>query len=149
MPLDTGALTKELFTSAAISDGETIDQVQIHTPTLEAALNIGAAIRAAREHRGLSLQDVADATCVRRAYLEAIEEMRVEDLPARPFTIGYIRSVALELGLDPAAAVARFKQDVPERAEPLRAPSGVSHRKDNRLGLILGLGAVVLVTGIG
>ncbi|HMP62440.1 MAG TPA: helix-turn-helix domain-containing protein, partial [Phenylobacterium sp.] len=69
-------------------------------PTLESGPNIGAALKAAREFRGLSLQDVADSTCIRRAYLAAIEEMRLDDLPSRPFTVGYIRAYAKALGLD-------------------------------------------------
>ncbi|HQP20588.1 MAG TPA: helix-turn-helix domain-containing protein [Phenylobacterium sp.] len=106
-------------------------------------------MKTAREFRGLSLQDVADQTRIRRAYLAAIEEMRLDELPSRPFTIGYVRAYATALGLDAEAAVERFKADEPAPDEPLRAPVGVRRDGDPRLmtmvvlGLLL-IGAVVL-----
>jgi cytoskeleton protein RodZ len=108
------------------------------------ASGIGAVLRATRERQGLSLNDIAEATCVRRAYLEAIEEMRLDQLPARPFTIGYVKAYAKALGMDGEAAAHRFKEDAPEIAEPLRPPVGVEKRGDRRLGLMVALGVVVL-----
>ena len=97
MPLDTGAVTQNLLRSAGVDLGE------IHDPSetaIEGALNIGAALRATRQRTGRSLQDLSDTTRIKRAYLEALEEMRLEDLPSRPFTIGYVRAYARALGLD-------------------------------------------------
>ena len=74
---------------------------------------LGAALRAARIGLGRTVQDVADDTRVRRVYLEAIEEMRLEALPSRPFAMGYIRAFATSLGLDPDVAIERFKTDDP------------------------------------
>ncbi|HEX8233580.1 MAG TPA: helix-turn-helix domain-containing protein [Caulobacteraceae bacterium] len=108
------------------------------------AAGIGAIFRATREHQGLSLADVAESTCIRRAYLQGLEEMRLEQLPARPFAIGYVKSYAQALGMDPAAAVARFKEEAPDLAEPLRPPVGVEKKGDRRLGLMVALGVVVL-----
>lgn len=108
---------------------------------------LGRALQAAREARGLSLEQVALTTRVRRAYLEAIEEMRLDALPSRPFTIGYIRAFADALGLDPDLAIERFRADEPVLDEPLRAPVGVFDERDPRVAAFL-VGALVIIAAI-
>ncbi len=141
MPLDTGAVTHNLLMSAGVDMSGLSDPADT---AIEGALNIGAALRATRLRQGRSLQDVSDGTRVKRGYLEALEEMRIEDLPSRPFTIGYVRAYARALGLDADAAVERFKQDVPGDIEPLRAPVGVRKHSDVRIALLAGGGAIVV-----
>ena len=141
MPLDTGGVTDLNLRM----DGERqTSRSGAMTPTLEAGPDIGAALKAAREFRGLNLQDLADSTRIRRSYLAAIEEMRLDELPSRPFTIGYIRAYAIALGLDGDAAVERFRRDEPVHDSSLRAPVGVSESKDPRLTLIVGVGMLVV-----
>ena len=141
MPLDTGAVTQNLLRSAGVDLTEVSDPSET---AIEGALNIGAALRATRQRTGRSLQDLSDTTRIKRAYLEALEEMRLEDLPSRPFTIGYVRAYAVALGLNGEAAVDRFKLDIPGDTEPLRAPVGVRKHSDVRLALLFGGGAVVV-----
>jgi len=141
MPLDTGRVSHLQL----VADGEREDApMAARQPSVDDGADIGSALRAAREFRGLTLQDVADATRIRQGYIEALEALRLDDLPSRPFTIGYVKSYAKVLGLDGDAAVARFKLDAPEDSEPLRAPVGVRHERDPRLGLILALGVLVV-----
>jgi cytoskeletal protein RodZ len=113
MALDTGRVT-DLNSNMEGDDGPS--RIESYVPTLSSGPDIGVALKAAREFRGLSLEDVADSTRIRRSYLAAIEEMRLEDLPSRPFTIGYVRAYAKALGLDGEAAVERFKVDEPARS---------------------------------
>ncbi|WP_312162293.1 helix-turn-helix domain-containing protein [Phenylobacterium sp.] len=141
MPLDTGGVTSLDLRNGG--DRET-SRAGALTPTLEAGPDIGAALKAAREFRGLNLQELADSTRIRRSYLAAIEEMRLDELPSRPFTIGYIRAYAAALGLDGDAAVERFRRDEPIPDTALRAPIGVSESKDPRLSLIVGGGMLVI-----
>ena len=141
MPLDTGAVTHRLLASAGVDVSETAD---VQDGVLESAPDIGAGLRMTRQRLGLSLQDVADATRIKRGYLAALEEMRIEDLPSRPFTIGYVRAYARALGLDDEAAVSRFKLDAPSAAEPLRPPVGVRKHKDARVPLLAVGGAAVI-----
>jgi cytoskeleton protein RodZ len=84
-------------------------------PSLDEGADIGLALKAAREFRGLTTQDVADATRIRQSYIEALEDMRLEDLPSRPFTIGYVRAYAGLLGLDGDAAVPASRPTRPTR----------------------------------
>ena len=141
MPLDTGAVTQNLLRSAGVDLTDAADPSET---AIDGALSIGAALRATRQRTGRSLQDLSDVTRIKRAYLEALEETRLEDLPSRPFTIGYVRAYARALGLDGEAAVERFKLDAPSDIEPLRAPVGVRKHSDVRLALLFGGGAVVV-----
>jgi len=116
-------------------------------PDVHSGSDIGQALKAVREHRRLSLEEVADITRIRRAYLADIEIMRLDRLPSRPFTIGYVRAYADALGLDAEAAVDRFKSEEPDLNEPLRNPVGVTDVKDPR-ALAIGAAVVVILAAI-
>jgi transcriptional regulator with XRE-family HTH domain len=107
-------------------------------------MTLGAYLKAVREHKELSLAQVADVTRVRKVYLAAIETDDLTPLPSRPFAVGYVRTYARALGLDGDAAAARFKAEQPEPYEPrLRAPIGVTNERDPRRRVIYaGLGAI-------
>ena len=87
--------------------------------------HVGAALRRAREGLGLDVDDIAQATRVRPVHLTALEAFDLDDLPARPFAIGYVRAYALALGLDPDSVVGRFRLEAPTADAALRAPGGV------------------------
>jgi cytoskeletal protein RodZ len=112
-------------------------------PLLEAGASIGQAFRTLREARKLSLTDISDKTCVRRAYLQALEEMNIDQLPSRPFAVGYVKAYAEALGVSPELAVRQFKIDVPSPDEALKAPVGVHKERDPRLKWLAGACAVV------
>jgi cytoskeletal protein RodZ len=112
---------------------------------LDSAEHIGAALRAIREFHRLDLEDLSESTRIRKSYLSAIEEMRLGDLPSRPFIIGYVRAYARALQCDPEAAAARFRRDAPEEDQTLRAPVGVRRQGDPRLPLFIAAGLVVVV----
>lgn len=114
-------------------------------PTLQSGGDIGQALKAVREFQGRSLEELAEVTRIRRVYLADIEAMRLDKLPSRPFTIGYIRAYADALGLDAEAAVERFKSEEPDLNEPLRAPVGVGEVGDPRVVTIVAGIVVVLV----
>ena len=116
-------------------------------PDLHFGADIGQALKAIREHRKLSVEELADLTRVRRQYLVDIEAMRLDRLPSRPFTIGYIRAYAEALGLDGDAAVERFKAEEPILDEPLRAPVGVVQGGDPRVAAIV-VGIVIILAAI-
>lgn len=108
---------------------------------------LGAALQAARLGLGRTLEDIVADTRVRRAYLEAIEEMRLDALPSRPFAIGYIRAYATSLGLNPNLAIERFKSDDPFPDQPLRAPVGMLEDRDPRVAAFL-VGGLLIISAI-
>jgi cytoskeleton protein RodZ len=140
MPLDTGSVTSMLRLAEPFARGP--------GPDASAYATLGAYLQAVREHRSLSLAQVADLTRVRRTYLEALERDDLTPLPSRPFAVGYVRAYARALGLDGDAAVARFKIEKPEDAPKLRAPAGVQTDKDSRRQVIYA-GAALLLIAIG
>jgi transcriptional regulator with XRE-family HTH domain len=133
MPLDTGS-TSDLQVG---DGGDAAPAPSPAVPTLMSGSDLGEALRAIREHQGRTVEELAEATRVRASYLSAIEELRLELLPARPFTIGYIRAYAEALGVDPELAVERFKSDEPVLDEPLRNPIGVHDERDPRLSALI------------
>jgi cytoskeleton protein RodZ len=141
MPLDTAAVTPGLDVSLG---ADRYDRGANPAPTLEAAVNVGAALRAVREYYRLSIEDLSLATCIRKQYLQGVEEMRLDGLPSRPFVIGYVRAYAGALGLDPDRAVARFKMEFPDDQPSLRAPVGVAREGDRRLRPMI-VGGVLVV----
>jgi cytoskeleton protein RodZ len=146
MPLDTAGVTDDL--DVLLGNEPVAARADLMTdsygPMVDAAPTLGAALKAAREFQGLDLEDLAQSTRIRKNYLSALEEMRMDDLPSRPFTLGYVRSYARALGLDPDAAVARFRMDAPEEDQALRAPVGVRRERDPRLVLFVGAGIIVI-----
>jgi len=140
MPRDSGAVTNSVM-SIAGGDGRGQQGIVL---LLNEGASLGGALRALREARNLTLEDIASATCIRRAYLAAIEEMRLDQLPSRPFAIGYVRAFAEALGVDPEAAVTKFKDHCPSPQESLKAPIGVQKARDPRLSMLAGAGVVVV-----
>jgi cytoskeletal protein RodZ len=61
---------------------------------------VGERLRAAREEKGLSLEDVAAQTRIPRRHLESIEKADWDSLPAPTYTIGFAKSYASAVGLD-------------------------------------------------
>jgi len=61
---------------------------------------LGGQLRAERERRGAVLEQVSEATKIRKTYLEALEARDWKALPADVFTRGYVRTYAQYLGLD-------------------------------------------------
>lgn len=60
---------------------------------------IGLVLRSRRQELGLSLEKIAEATKIRKSYLDALEEERFEDLPGRVYVVGFIQNYARFLGL--------------------------------------------------
>lgn len=90
-------------------------------------LAIGEELRAAREKKGLSLDQVADETNIARRYLGALETEDFSIFPGDPYIIGFLRNYAEYLGLEARDFVGAFKsmriqeQPVPlERLIPAR-----------------------------
>jgi len=141
MPLDTGHLSQAQL---AESEAANHDFFEAFAPTIDQGAHVGEALKAAREYHGVSLERLAEITKVRANYLAAIEEMRLADLPSRPFVAGYIRAYARALGLDGDLAAARFNAAGPVGESRLPNPLGVEAGPDNRVGLVFTIGLVLI-----
>ena len=74
---------------------------------------LGDEFRSAREARGLTLSEVAEAIHIRSVYLNAIEQDDWPSIGAPVYVRGFLRTYARFLGLDAEAAVARFNETAP------------------------------------
>ena len=68
----------------------------------------GGLLRAVRELRGLSLDEISDSTRITLRYLEALEREEQDVLPSATFVRGYLREVARVLQLDADTLVAGY-----------------------------------------
>ena len=104
------------------------------------ASRVGAELRAARLRLGWTLADIAQALRIRLPFLEAIEDGRVADLPGSTYAIGFVRTYAGALGLDPDELAGRFRAEAQEvnRKTELAFPAPVPERG-------VPAGAVILV----
>lgn len=70
---------------------------------------IGEELRAARTAKGLNLEQVSEETNIARRYLAALEDEDFSVFPGDPYVIGFLRTYAEYLGLDPQAMLQSFR----------------------------------------
>jgi cytoskeletal protein RodZ len=91
-------------------------------PERPSSADFGAKLRAARERKGVSLRQIATATKISIAALEALERNDISRLPGGIFSRAFVRSYASEVGLDPEATIqdfiAQFPQDTVTAGHP-------------------------------
>lgn len=80
--------------------------------------DFGGKLRQARERRGVSLRQIAASTKIAVAALEALERNDISKLPGGIFTRAFVRSYAIEVGLDPAETVREFLERFEHAPEP-------------------------------
>jgi cytoskeleton protein RodZ len=121
------------------------------TPT-----TVGAQLRAAREARGQTLEDIGKQTRIPVRLLVQIEDGRLEGMPAAPYSAGFVKSYARAVDLDPVTLSQEFRTELAraassaprttyepyEPADPVRLPP--------RLLAFVALAiAILLVAGYG
>ena len=145
MPLDTGAFAD------GPGHGQKPGPSARPRIALDTGVDVGSALRAARQSLGLTLADISETTRVRERHLAAIEGGFTDQLPSRPFSVGYVRAYATALGVDADATAARYRAEFPSPDDELHTPVGVRHDRTggglNRLGIGLVVVAVIAVVG--
>lgn len=82
-------------------------------PTGGSGDGIGAKLREARLRHGISLAQIAAATKISIASLEALERNDIARLPGGIFSRSFVRGYAAQVGLDPEEAIAEFIAQYP------------------------------------
>lgn len=119
-------------------------------PVGTAPQSVGELLQTKRAEFGAELREAADYLNIRYAYLLAIEEGRVDDLPGAAYAMGFVRAYADYLGLDGPAIVERYKAETSELGDDVRLvfPSPLPEGKIPSAAIILvGLVALLLVYG--
>ena len=119
-------------------------------PPASGAARVGAELRAARQRLGWTLPDVASGLRIRLPYLEAIEDGRLSALPGNAYAMGFVRTYANALGLEPDEFCRRFRAEAGEvnAKTELTFPAPVPQRGVPAgavilLGLLIAAGAYV------
>jgi cytoskeleton protein RodZ len=88
-------------------------------------MTVGRYLKSQREKQGQGVAEVADMLCIRRAYLQAIDDNEIDKLPGPAYAVGFVRAYAEHLGLDGTKVVERFKDEgkVQEKHTQLVFPS--------------------------
>ena len=117
------------------------------TPDILTANPVGDRLKAAREERGMSLDDVANVTRVPTRHLLHIERGEWDALPAQTYSIGFARAYAKAVGLNGAEIGQELRAQLGapqhsatiayEPADPARVPS-------RSLAIVAGLIAILL-----
>jgi cytoskeleton protein RodZ len=71
-------------------------------------VDFGRKLREARERKGVSLRQIATATKISVGVLEALERNDISRLPGGIFSRAFVRSYAVEVGLDPEETIQDF-----------------------------------------
>ncbi len=122
------------------------DVFSASAPVSSEVFGLGEWLRRTRSNAGLTLDSAAARTRINRDYLEALEAMDPRGLPSRAYCVGYLRTYAQFLGLDPAACVDKFKAEL-EVDVGRATPTASQERREIRLprGMI---GTVLILIGV-
>lgn len=121
-----------------MSDNE---EMEFETTDNAAPQGVGAQLRAARESKGLTIDQVAADTRISKRHVENIEAGNFDDLPGRTYAVGFSRTLAKTVGLNEADVAAMVRAELElerpgernapavsggsfEPGDPARAPGG-------------------------
>lgn len=115
--------------------------------------SLGEKLRLAREERGISITEVAEATRISPHYLQAIEVDDYRTLPGGIFNKGFIKSFAKYVGVDEQEALADYARIVNAGSEEQAADAPLNRYRpevltDDRAGgsmIPTVIGAVVIL----
>jgi cytoskeleton protein RodZ len=121
----------------------------------------GRKLREARERKGVSLRQIANATKISVAALEALERDDISRLPGGIFSRAFVRSYAIEVGLDSEETIRDFIKQFPsdsvtaghasskvEDSEALESDRRVATTFLRLVGISAPIAAVVLYYGM-
>lgn len=88
-----------------------------------ASFDFGSRLREARERRGVTLRDIAKATKISVVALDALERNDISKLPGGIFSRSFVRSYAVEVGLDPETTIQEFIDAFPQDSVTVGHPT--------------------------
>lgn len=93
-------------------------------------IRVGERLSGERQKRGLTLEEVSDATKIREEFLEFIEKSDYKKLPSAAYAKGFVGSYAKFLNIPEKEILALFKREFDEEKELKVLPEGLTGEKD-------------------
>ena len=115
----------------------------------EESSSVGAMLKAAREEKELSVEQLAAELRIEPRFLNALEDDNFEEFPAPVFTKGYIRQYAQRVGLDYADLLAEYYRQVEVRDVPMMANRPIRLRDEQQIAQWVGAGLVLTTLAVG
>ena len=117
----------------------------------EIPANVGAMLKAAREERELSIEQIAGELHIDARFLIALEEDHFEECSAPVYTKGYIKQYGQRLGLKYGDLLIEYYRQVEVRDVPMIANRPIQLRDGKQIiqWVIVGLVLGILVVGLG
>lgn len=112
--------------------------------------DIGTILKSSRLKSKKSLEEISSELCIRKIYLIALEEGDYETLPPIPYGVGYIRTYARYLGLNPERAVKLYKNasKIEEQNHEEEMPEKAEVNKISSKHLIIGIISLIAIYAI-
>lgn len=93
-------------------------------------IRIGQRLREERLQRGLSLEQVSEATKIKSSFLSAIEKGDYQKLPSSAYAQGFVQNYAQFLGLSKCETLALFRREFDQEKELQVLPEGMAGKSD-------------------
>jgi cytoskeleton protein RodZ len=112
---------------------------------------VGSILKSARQSRNETLERISRTLRISEAYLNALECDDRSRMPELVYTIGFLKTYALYLGIDQETMVAKFKQQFTQsiKAETLTFPMPAPERSIPTLTLVMiatGLAILIVIS---
>ena len=115
----------------------------------ESADRVGNILCHERLKKGLELDEISQVLCIRRIYLEAIENGSYVELPPVPYSIGFVNAYAKYLGLNNNRISQLFREELDEKPKEKSVfmvdDAGPESSLPDKRFIIGGLVALVLI----
>ncbi len=86
-------------------------------------ISVGQYLQRERENKKLTLQEISKNTCIKSAFLQALEQDAFQILPCETYARGFIRSYSAYLGLNCEKVLEMYRCQVnPVQSEVLEKP---------------------------
>lgn len=117
----------------------------------EESSSVGSLLKAAREEKELSIEQLSAELRIEPHFLTALEDDNFDEFPAPVFTKGYIRQYAQRVGLEYGDVLAEYYRQVDVRDVPMQANKPIRLRDEQQIAqwVIAGLILSILVVGFG
>ena len=110
--------------------------------------SVGEILKAAREKRNITVEQIARDTRISRRYIEALEQEDFAAFPGETYLIGFLRNYSDYLGLPRDELVALYR-NIKIQEQPLPMVELLASRRTPPVRLLLVAGVVVLALVVG